>query len=30
MKATNFYCNQKLMAMATNFYYQWWFAGVGI
>jgi hypothetical protein len=30
MKPTNFYFNQKLMAMATNFYYHWWFARVGV
>ncbi len=28
MKATNLYCNRKLMAMATNLYYHCWFARV--
>jgi len=27
VKATNLYCNPKLMAMATNLYYHYWFAG---
>jgi hypothetical protein len=28
MKVGNFYCNQELMAMATNLYYHCWFARV--